>query len=204
MDELEQLSRFSHARVRDRSIDELLGLARGITADGQVNKSEAEFLQRWMIQASGLQDDPVFSILYNRIGSYLADGELDQEEAEDLFDMLRALTGEDGKVHQYRRPTDLPLDDPFPNVIFPEKNFVFTGVMAYGPRKECELLVTEHGGSCRGGLSKKVDYLVIGTIANEHWMYSSYGRKIERAIELREQGHGVAIINEDHFMRHAI
>lgn len=204
MDEFDHLRRFSQARVRDRNIDELLGLARGITADGMVNQEEAEFLQRWLSQASGLEEDPVFSILFNRIGDVLSDGELDADEAADLLDMLRALTGEDGQVHSYRRPTDLPLDDPFPDISFPEKNFVFTGVMAYGPRKLCQELVTERGGLCRGDPSKKVDYLVIGTIANEHWAYSSYGRKIERAVELRSQGHGLAIINEDHFLKHAL
>lgn len=204
MDEFDYLRRFSSARVNDRNMDELIGISRGMIADGKVVQEEAEFLMRWIDQASSMGEDPVFKLLVNRIGGMMEDGVLDDDESSELLEMLRALTGEDGKVHSFSRPTDLPLDDPYPDIFFEDRGFVFTGVMAYGPRKLCQELVTDHGGFCKGGPSKKINYLIIGTIANEHWAYSSYGRKIERAMELRDQGHDLAIINEDHFMHFAM
>ena len=35
-------------RITSRQVDELVGLARGIAADGMVNQSEVEFLQKWL------------------------------------------------------------------------------------------------------------------------------------------------------------
>jgi hypothetical protein len=42
-------------------------------------------------------------------------------------------------------------------------------------------------------------YLVIGVFASRDWMYTNYGRKIERAVELRQCGSGIAIISEEHW-----
>mgnify|MGYP005665887197 FL=1 len=38
-----QNQRFNSKRVSDRNIDELIGLARGILADGKVDQQEAEY-----------------------------------------------------------------------------------------------------------------------------------------------------------------
>lgn len=35
-------------RITSRQIDELVGLARGIAADGDLNQTEVEFLQKWL------------------------------------------------------------------------------------------------------------------------------------------------------------
>ncbi|MER8413933.1 hypothetical protein [Mesorhizobium sp. M1342] len=37
-------------RISSRQIDELIGLARGLAADGTINKAEIEFLQKWLAQ----------------------------------------------------------------------------------------------------------------------------------------------------------
>lgn len=204
MDEFAYLRRYSHERVTTRTLDELIGLSQGIAADGQVVQAEAEFLQRWIGQCHDLLDDSLYQILASRLHSMLKDGELDAEERAELLAMLHALTGENGKPKPYRAPTNLPLDDPFPDITFADKGFVFTGVMAYGPRKECQRLVTDRGGLLKGSLSKKVHYLVIGTIASEHWMHSTHGLKIEQAMQLRDAGQPIAIINEDHFITSAL
>lgn len=39
-------------RISSRQVDELIGLARGLAADGSINKAEVEFLQKWL--AAGL------------------------------------------------------------------------------------------------------------------------------------------------------
>lgn len=204
MDEFAHLRNFSASRVRGRTLDELIGLTRGLAADGRIVQSEAEFLQHWLNQTSDFHDDPVYNILRNRLELMLDDGHLDDDEAQELLEMIHAFTGETGELKPYRSPTSLPLNSPMPTVEFPDRTFLFTGVMAFGPRKECQSLVTERGGACKTSMSKKIHYLVIGTIANDDWMHSSHGRKIEDALNLRNEGHPVAIINEDHFIKHAL
>jgi hypothetical protein len=35
-------------RIASRQIDELIGIARGLVADDQINQAEVEFLQKWL------------------------------------------------------------------------------------------------------------------------------------------------------------
>ncbi|ERL01426.1 hypothetical protein O999_06660 [Pseudomonas putida LF54] len=52
-------------------------------------------------------------------------------------------------------------------------------------------------------MSKKIHYLVIGSIGNEQWLHSSYGTKIKKAVEIREAGANIAIVSEAHWQRAA-
>ncbi|GLK50029.1 hypothetical protein GCM10017620_30030 [Brevundimonas intermedia] len=54
-------------RITARQIDELVGLARGIAADGDLNQAEVEFLQKWLAANTVVSDQPVIRTLYARI-----------------------------------------------------------------------------------------------------------------------------------------
>ncbi|QTS88281.1 BRCT domain-containing protein [Ectopseudomonas khazarica] len=193
---------FHEARIDRRSADALIGLAAGITADGTINQAEAEFLKRWIETNLNHLADPVVNILYRRLADMLSDNVLDADEAAELLDMLRQFTGlELSKAHPFQAPTTLPIDQPAPSLFWDSRLFLFTGVMAYGPRKDCEALVTERGGLIAPSVSKKVHYLVVGSIGNDQWLHSSYGTKIKKAVELRESGIPLAIVTEEHWQK---
>lgn len=202
-----QNSRFFHeARIDRRSADALTGMAAGIAADGQINQQEAEFLESWISSNLIHLDDPVVNLLYRRLADMLADGVLDAEESIELLGMLRSFTGlSPGKPrpsdNAFITPNSLPLCKPAPELQWNGRLFVFTGVMAYGPRKDCEALVLERNGQIGAGVSKKIHYLVIGSIGNEQWLHSTYGTKIKKAVELREAGTPIAIVSEEHWQR---
>jgi DNA ligase (NAD+) len=65
------------------------------------------------------------------------------------------------------------------------KTFVFTGTLANRTREEAEAIVQQHGGKVSGSVSKKTDYLVVGT---------DPGSKYDKAKEL-----GVTILSESEF-----
>ncbi|KRW57867.1 BRCT domain-containing protein [Pseudomonas sp. TTU2014-080ASC] len=200
-------SRFYHeARIDRRSADALIGLSAGITADGQVNQQEAEFLRDWISSNLAHLDDPVINLLYRRLSDMLADGVLDAEEASELLSTLRSFAGLGaGKPraadNSFTPPTNLPLCVPAPELEWEGRLFVFTGVMAYGPRKDCEALVTERGGRIAPSVSKKISYLVVGGVGNEQWLHSTYGTKIKKAVEIREAGGNISIISEEHWQK---
>jgi len=68
---------------------------------------------------------------------------------------------------------------------FAGKSFVFTGGLANRSREEAGELVQQHGGKVSGSVSKKTDYVVVGT---------EPGSKYEKAKEL-----GVTILSEGEF-----
>jgi len=202
-------SRFFHqARIDRRAADALVGLAAGISADGAINQQEAEFLESWISSNLVHLDDPVVNLLYRRLSDMLADGVLDAEESAELLGMLYSFTGLSAgrpkpSDNAFVTPNDLPLCHPAPELKWNGRLFVFTGVMAYGPRKECEALVIDRGGEIGPGVSKKINYLVIGSIGNDQWLHSTYGTKIKKAVELREAGAHLSIVSEEHWQKAA-
>lgn len=195
---------FHETRIDRRSADALSGLVAGISADGFINQQEAEFLENWIATNLVHLDDPVINLLYRRLSDMLSDGVLDADESAELLEMLQAFAGLSA---ERPRPSDnaftpsncLPLNKPEPKLEWSGHLYVFTGVMAYGPRKHCEEVVVNRGGQIAPTISRKVHYLVVGEIGNEQWLHSTYGTKIKRAVELREEGHPMAIISEKHW-----
>jgi NAD-dependent DNA ligase len=199
--EFEDSRYFNVARMDRRAADALAGLAMGLVADGVVNQSEAYFLKGWLEGNVVHLEDPVINLLYQRLGSMLHDGVLDKEESADLLQGFGGVELVKGVKNTFARPNDLPCDDPPPDLVSNGRVIVFTGIMAYGPRAICKQLAEEKGALVAGSVSRKTDYLVIGTVGNEQWRHSSYGLKIMKAVELRESGVGIAIVDEDWWLK---
>lgn len=204
--EFEKSKFFHSARIDRRSADALVGLAAGLTADGVVTTGEALFLKQWLDTNLVHLDDPVINLLYSRLSSMLQDNVLDADESQELLSLLRSFSGlplqsPKGVESGFVAPNDLPFNAPAPDLIWDGKMFVFTGIMAYGPRKDCQALIEERGALIAGGVSKKVHYLVVGSVGNEQWRHSSYGTKIMKAVELREAGAPIAIVGESHWQQ---
>lgn len=195
---------FRRGKICDRQVDELIGLARGLVADGLINKAEAEYLQKWLVAHADVTDNPIVANLRGRVDQMLADNIFDADEAAELFDTLEKFSGSDFELGEVLKSTSLPLDVPSPQLSCDGTCFCFTGTFAYGSRAECESAV-EGLGAKAGSLTKNTDYLVIGIYATESWMHSAYGRKIERAVEMKREGVPIAIVGETHwsdFIRH--
>ncbi len=187
---------FNARRRIDAGIDELLGLIRGITADGEVSTREADALLYWCARHEEIVNDWPVSVLIRRLERIYADGVVEDEEREELRLLLSDIIGE--KDAPLTAPvTSLPLCRPVPAVVFEAKTFVLTGQFALGPRRVCESQVIERGGFCSGSVTKKIDYLVIGSVGSRDWIHSSWGRKIEQAVEYRDRPRSsIRIISE--------
>ena len=198
--------RLSIARNADRDANELIGLSRGVLADGSVNQQEAEYLLRWLEERPESLEVWPLSVLYVRLSEMLNDNYLDAEEEAELIDMLLAYTG-GGNVRQQessatRVASTLPLCRPEPAVVFTDEMFVLTGAFVSGTRKECQIEIEKRGGIAQNSPTRKTRYVVIGNIGSEDWITTSYGRKIQKAIELRDDGRNISIISEAHWAKY--
>jgi NAD-dependent DNA ligase len=187
-------------RVQDRLIDELIGICRGVIADGHVDEREAIFLGQWIENHREIADRWPVNILYSRVVEMLKDGILNTEEQSQLLETLRDLTGESTMYQEPNRSTSLPLDKPAPAVQFSGKNFVLTGRFVYGTNLDCEDTILEMGGHVSDTPTQDTDYLVIGEMGSPEWVHTTFGRAIERSVELRESGAKIAIISEEHWV----
>lgn len=200
MDE-QTLNRLNADRLQSRQIDELIGLARGLIADGSINSAEVEFLEKWLVANLAVSQQPLIDTLYRRIQTIMADGFADEEECADLFAALTAFSAGDIELGEASKSTSLPLCDPLPEVFFQGMSYCFTGTFNFGQRKHCEQAVVTRGGS-GGSLTQKTNYLVIGAYATDSWKHSSFGNKILKAVEMRSTGHPISIISEEYWVRH--
>lgn len=187
---------FNAARRLDRDVHEMLGLCRGVLADGVVTEGEAVFLRDWIAARPHVTENFAGRELARRLAQIFADGRVDDDEREDLAELLRQL-GQD----QYGETlaTTLPFDEPAPELVFTGHTYVFTGKFAFGPRKVCERAVMDLGALVAPSITKRTDVVVIGTFCSRDWAHTSFGRKIEKAVEYRESGIPLAIVGEDHW-----
>jgi hypothetical protein len=141
-------------RITSRQVDELIGLARGLAADGTINEAEVEFLQKWLAANAAISDQPVIRTLYRRVNEILADGFLDADEHSELLDTLNSFSNRDFELGEVLKPTTLPLCDPAPNLTFAGRLYCFTGTFNYGQRKHCEQAIADRGGASGGAYPK--------------------------------------------------
>ncbi|MFT4797952.1 MAG: hypothetical protein ACI9W1_001376, partial [Candidatus Azotimanducaceae bacterium] len=168
-------------RVQDRLIDELIGVCRGVIADGRVDESEAIFLGQWIENHREIADRWPVNILYTRLVEMLKDGILTSDEQVELLGTLRDLTGESTLYQEPNRSTSLPLDKPAPAVDFTNKIFSLTGRFVFGSKVDCEDTILEMGGDIVDMPSSDTDFLVIGELCSPEWVHTTFGRSIERA-----------------------
>lgn len=79
-------------------------------------------------------------------------------------------------------------------------SFLFVGKMASMTRAQARALVESHGGVCPSGVSKQLDYLVVG---DENSPVHGRGEKKPKQLKaeaLVEAGAPIAIITEEEFL----
>jgi NAD-dependent DNA ligase len=200
MSKNEMHNQFGRERIDDRTIAEVIGIAHGMMADGAINQAEVEYLQRWLDARAHVTSNPVVRVLRDRIALIMADGIMDAEEAKDLMSTLTAFVGGELEDGELTKSTSLPLCAPAPSPMsFYGAPICFTGTFAFGTRKDCEAAVIPLG-AVPGNLNARTQYLVVGAYATESWAQSAFGRKIEKAVEMRAEGKPIRIVGEAHWV----
>ena len=83
---------------------------------------------------------------------------------------------------------------------FFNKNLVFTGELKHLSRKQAMQIVCDIGATIKSGVSKKVDYLIVGEQDISLVGDDGMSTKEERAYELISEGHNIKVINESDFL----
>lgn len=193
---------FNAAHRHDRAVHELLGLIRGVLLDGIVTPAEVEALDRFIDMNGEILDAFPANVLYARIHPMVRTGHFDEHELSDLRGLLQDTIGEHAGVHDFgaQASTTLPLDVPPRRILFEGGRFVVTGRFMFGARPRVTEEICRRGGVCDHDVTHETNVLLIGTLASRDWKNSSFGRKIEKAVEYRRQGYGVQIVAEDHWV----
>src|SRR6184192_1705923 len=68
--------RFNRARRAERDLSEMLGLLKGVLADGEVTRTEAALLRDWVLQHRDATEQWPVNILKDRLERIFADGKV--------------------------------------------------------------------------------------------------------------------------------
>lgn len=188
----------------NRAIEHLLGMVTGMVADGHLHDLEIKMLSTWLTSYPEATTEFPGSVIARKVSEVLADGMITEEERSHLMEVLLGLASTDFSVTGSVAPevATLPIQDNV-SVVFEDAMVCFTGEFLYGTRAACERLVLKLGARCADTVSKKVNILVIGTKVSADWVHTSFGRKIQKAIELRDEGHRIEIISERRWLQFA-
>lgn len=183
----------------DRSIDELIGVCKGITADGSVNQQESDYLCSWLRANEHVRDTWPANVLRARIAEYLEDGYLDADEKSELFELLSQVAAKRETTQDVNLSTGLPFDTPLPDLLFHGQGYCLTGKFAIGKRPTVVQFIEALGGIIIEAPRQSGCIVVVGDAGSRDWIHSTHGRKIETAVTLRSQGHPVSIVPEHHW-----
>ena len=203
----QQVSTGKYYDLATCGIQSLQALCYGILADNEVTDEEITQLLAWLEDHSILRGTYPFDEIYSLVCGITEDGVITEDERNtlkaffaqfvDTRDSYNLNEAELAELREHYSTQGICAAHPCIEV--PDHIICFTGESALHTRHEIEDLITSHGGIFRKAVSGKTDYLVVGAEGNPCWAFSCYGRKIEKAMELRKSGGSVAIINEHDF-----
>jgi BRCA1 C Terminus (BRCT) domain len=194
--------RFNRARRAERDLSEFLGLAKGLLGDGVISGEEASLVANWVVTHPAAAEQWPINHLVRRLTTIFSDGVVDDNERGELAEILASIVGGTaGVILGEDASTELPFDAPPPELRWEDSIFVFTGKFAFGTRADCQRRVVSRGATCAANITTETDYLVIGTFGSRDWVHTSFGRKIQKAVDYRTSGVPLAIVAEDYWVR---
>lgn len=183
-------------------IQTLQGICYGILSDGEINDKEILELNNWLKSNKHLSSYYPYDELNDVLQCILRDGIIEEEERMILkayFMQFTRLINENTHTSIESEIAHIPISQIYskePSIDFTDKIFCLSGKFQGGNQNDLLNYIIQRGGQSSNGISKKVNYLIVGDNGNEAWAYACYGRKVEQAIKLRKEGHNILIINE--------
>ncbi len=189
------------------TIQQLEGILQGALADNVLSDDEIFHLADWVNEHDFLKGTYPFDEIDSLLTSALSDGSISDDERN----MLKAFFENFIDTTVSYNINFLELQDikqkycvegicaVCPNIEFEDKLFSFTGTSEKTTRDEIAKLIISHGGLFNNSVIAKTNYLIVGNAGNPCWAVACYGRKVERAVDLRKKGGSIIIINESDF-----
>lgn len=183
----------------------LQGICHGLLSDGKIHDEEVFQLDKWLNENEHLNSYYPYDELRSLVLSIVSDRKVDEEERIVLKAYLNQfvkLTNTDMKDQVDLETNSVQLSalcTSEPNVTFEGKTFCITGILKRGTREATEAQIRALGGIPTNSVTRKTDYLIVGDNGNQAWAFACYGRKVEKAMELRKGGHTITLIHEFDF-----
>jgi hypothetical protein len=197
---------FGYYDVLTSDLQRLQGVCHGLLSDGIIKDEEVKALAIWLDQHSHLSSFYPYDEIVSILTEVLEDNKIDEQERELLakyFLEFVELTDHELVEEVYVRTKNIDIKGicaTAPDIIFSKHQFCWTGTSSRGKKRaEIAKLIEDNGGKFINSVSTKTNYLIVGDDGNPSWAYACYGRKVEKAMQVRKEGGKVVIVHENDF-----
>lgn len=183
-------------------LQQLQGIFHGILSDGELNNAEIFKLHEWLSENEHLNSYYPYDEIRSLVLSIVSDRKIDEEERLILMTFIKQFTELNNikineSIDKLTKEVNISgICAVDPDIVFENKTFCITGILSRGTRNELQNAIKKNGGISVNLVSKKTDYLIIGDTNNACWSYACYGRKVEKALDLRKSGHTIILVHE--------
>lgn len=189
------------------SIQQLHGIIHGVLADNKIDDAEIVKLTNWIELNDFLRGTYPYDELDSLLASILADHVVSEDERlqlkaflSDFIDPSESFNINLPEIEDLRAKIHISgVCAACPDIVFPAHSFCFTGASSRADRATIVDVVTDHGGIFADNVTRKTNYLVVGSDGNPCWAFACYGRKVEKAVQLRRDGNPIIIVHENDF-----
>lgn len=189
------------------AMQQLQGMLYGIMSDGVLNDKELTELSEWLDDNDYLSGTYPFDEVYSLLLAAQQDGVVSDDERNMLraffsnfVDLSTSYNIHAPEMDDLRRKYSVSgICAACPEITFEHKLFCFTGISKRAKRADIAELICSKGGSFNNSVTNSTDYLIVGADGNPCWAFSCYGRKVEKAMDLRKHGGKVIVVHENDF-----
>lgn len=187
-------------------IQELHGILHGIVADTKINELELGRLAGWLDDTGDYRKYWPIGEIETAVVRALQDGRINTTEHAYLLRYFSSFGDVSTDVRaaapalteaEFRLDGVCAID---PEIIFADRSFCFTGGSEKHSRNEFVEMIHARGGLHATHVRQDIDYLVVCDGGNPCWAFAAYGRKIERVMDYRKQGHPIIVTREVDFL----
>jgi hypothetical protein len=185
-------------------IQRLHAMLGGIASDGTITEAELKGLSEWLSDHEHLKTSWPYEEVGSLITGVLSNKRIDSFEQKILMDFFTEFVSilDNRTVVSPKLSVNGNIGGlcaVCPEIDFSGKKFCFTGTSFKYTRSEFAQLVVQLGGEFVNSVSANLDYLIIGADGNPCWAYACYGRKVEKAVDLRKAGSRLLLVHENDF-----
>lgn len=189
-------------RLITKSLQTLMGIVNGLVCDDELTDAEIKYLATWLLEHEEISKLYPVNVIHRRVREVLSDNKITADERDKLLKEFKVLTGNDFTNTGSALPEHIQsVFDDDPTVIIPNNTFVLTGEFLFGTRNACYTAIEKRGGITLESVSRKTNYLIVGSLASPNWIIENFGRKIQKAAEMAQSGDfEISIVREAHWV----
>lgn len=185
----------------------LRGLLHGILSDNQIYDKEIKGLKDWLDENKHLETLYPYDEIYSIIKCFLADNKIDDYEKDilkvvfsEFIDKSVSSNINMEEIEKLKKNIKISgICSSNPKIKFENNEFCFAGISSEDSVSDVISAIEFLNGKYNNDITNETNYLIIGDKSKLCWIFSCYGRKVEKAIEQQKMGQDIQIVQEKDF-----